>query len=420
MSDSNWHIKASIVSHRTSNPIRKVVDQLKLPPNPEKQMIPLSIGDPTVFGNLPACRELLNAMHDAIDAGKWNGYAHSCGYSDARKAVALRYQNMLNRHHTNSHPRFKVFEEDVVLGSGCSGALDMVISVLANEGDNILLPRPGFSLYKTLCDSKGIETRFYSLKPEAEWEANLEEMRNLIDANTRGILVNNPSNPCGSVYNLHHLKAILEIAREHRLPIIADEIYADMVFSKSEFFPMAALTDKVPVLHVGGLAKQYLVPGWRLGWVIVSDPVGALEDVRRGLLALSTVILGPNTLVQGAIPQIFETVPESYYTELNKTLEGHAEYSVERFRKIPGLRVVVPRGAMYLMVGIDTEYFADIADDVDFSRKLITEESVMVLPGQCFGITNFFRVVICPPIDKLEEAYDRIEQFCDRHRRDFD
>lgn len=449
MDAKGWKITSSIQSKRTSNPIRKIVDQLKLPPNPSKKMIPLSIGDPTVFGNMPQPRELLDAVHASIDAGKFNGYAHSCGYPEARKAVALRYARMLSQSHasfvsmhphlahhepkSNSHVlanllhldthatenRFSVHEDDVVLASGCSGALEMAVSVLANEGDNILLPCPGFSLYKTLCDSKGIETRFYSLRPDADWEANLEEMRNLINDRTRAILVNNPSNPCGSVYNALHLQAILAIAHEHRLPVIADEIYADMVFSGSTFFAMAALTNNVPVLHVGGIAKQYLVPGWRMGWVIVTDPVGAMDEVRAGLLALSTVILGPNTLVQGALKDIFEKIPDSFYSGLNKTLEHHAEYSAQRLSKIPGLRVVVPRGAMYLMVGIDLEYFSDFADDVDFTRKLIVEESVMVLPGQCFGIPNFFRIVFCPPHEILEEAYDRIEGFCDRHRRSF-
>jgi tyrosine aminotransferase len=408
MSGSAWDVRASVVAHRTSNPIRKIVDQLKIDPHSEKAMIPLSIGDPTVFGNFDAPEAMLDSVKTALYSGKCNGYAHSCGYAEARKTIAERF---------SIAGRPKLTAEDVVLASGCSGALDMAITVLANEGDNILLPQPGFSLYKTLCDSKGIEVRLYRLLPEKEWEADVDHMRTLIDRRTRAILVNNPSNPCGCVYSAEHLKSILALAEENFVPVIADEIYADMVFSGATFHPMPSLTSTVPILQVGGIAKQFLVPGWRVGWIVVHDPIGAFADVRKGLLALSTLILGPNTLVQGALPDIFKHVPKSFYSELNHKLERHADFSVRRLRDLPGLNVITPRGAMYLMVQILPGVFADIADDVEFSQRLIAEESVMVLPGQCFGAPNFFRIVFCPPLEKLEEAYDRIEAFCRRHAR---
>lgn len=306
--------------------------------------------------------------------------------------------------------------------SGCSGALDIAITALANEGDNILIPQPGFSLYQTLCDSKGIECRFYNLDADKNWEADLQHMASLIDHRTRAILVNNPSNPCGSVYSKEHLEEIVKVAERYCLPIIADEIYAHMVFDGSEFHRIATLaTKRVPVLSVNGLAKQYLVPGWRVGWITVYDDTEqqVLKEVREGILRLTTLILGANSLVQASIPQILEKTPESFYKELNSVLQKQAFYSMERIEKIPGLDIIRPQGAMYVMVRIDAKRFSEatngeIADDVEFCKALLKEESLVVLPGQCFRMKNFFRIVFCPPIDKLEQAYDRLDQFCKR------
>jgi tyrosine aminotransferase len=121
--------------------------------------------------------------------------------------------------------------------------------------------------------------------------------------------------------------------------------------------------------------------------------------------------------VQGALNYILNDTPESFYLELNRTLKENADYTVERISKIPGLKVVRPQGAMYCMVGIQVDKFDKslISDDVTFSKMLLKEESVLVLPGQCFRMSNFFRIVLCPPLPKLKEAYDRLEQFCLRY-----
>lgn len=201
------------------------------------------------------------------------------------------------------------------------------------------------------------------VQPERDWEADLVHMSSLIDENTAAIIVNNPSNPCGSVYTKEHLQEILAVAEKHHVPIIADEIYADLVFSGRKFYPIASLTDRVPILTVGGIAKMYLVPGWRLGWIIIYDrnnlfqevqmiPYQLTMQVRVGLLKLSQLILGANTLVQSVIEEALFNTPQEYYTSLFKTLEDNARYLCDRLSKVPGLKVVEPAGAMYMMVRI--------------------------------------------------------------------
>lgn len=212
-----------------------------------------------------------------------------------------------------------------------------------------MLPAPGFSLYETLASSKGIKCKFYNLLPQEKWQVDLNHLESLIDSNTSCILVNNPSNPCGSVYSKAHLLKILEIAEKHKLPVIADEIYADMVFQGFEFFPMAELSANVPILTCGGLAKQYLVPGWRVGWVIINDRHDQFEHIRLGLVNLSQLTLGANSLIQAAIPDILAT-PKTFLASTMEQLENNARLSQKILGEIPGIEPIYPEGAMYLMV----------------------------------------------------------------------
>ncbi|KAK9667525.1 hypothetical protein K7432_017746 [Basidiobolus ranarum] len=168
-------------------------------------------------------------------------------------------------------------------------------------------------------------------------------------------------------------------------------------------------------MTVGGLAKRYLVPGWRVGWVLVHDRNEVLSAVREGLISLSQMIIGANTVIQTALPEILHNTPESFYEETNKQMEENARLSSEILSRIPGLRVIEPQGAMYMMIEIKPEEFKDIKDDVEFSEKLLGEESVIILPAQCFKLSNYARLVITAPKERLIEAYERIETFCANH-----
>eukprot|EP00842_Homolaphlyctis_polyrhiza_P002661 jgi/Hompol1/3396/HPOL_003220-RA len=395
----------SKVAARTFNPIRKFVEQSKAVPNPHKKKLALSIGDPTLFGNFKLDQSCMDAVKRKLEDYSANGYTPATGTDAARKAIAEKY----------TRPEAPLVYQDVILASGCSDSLNLCIGALCDEGQNILIPAPGFSLYETLASSKGIECRFYHLVPERQWEADLAEMESLIDDNTAAIIVNNPSNPCGSVYSKKHLQDILAIAERYGLPIIADEIYGDMVFKGHEFFPMATLTTTVPILAAGGLAKRYLVPGWRLGWILIHDRDGQFEEIRKGIVNLSQLTLGANSLVQAAVPEILQA-PESFYEETMKQLESNANISREMLKGIPGLTPIFPQGAMYLLLQIKIEEFEGIKNDFEFAEKLIEEEAVFVLAGQIFRCPGeFLRIVFTAPVEQLREAYERIRQFCIRH-----
>jgi len=403
-----WNkVRGSMMSKNTFNPIRNILETMTLTPNPEKKMISLSIGDPTVFGNLKPAKNVVEAIGLGVNSGKCNGYAPSTGYVEARQAVA-------------EHIGDGISSDDVILCSGCSCSLDLCISAVANPGQNILVPRPGFPLYTTLANGLGIKTKEYNLLPEQDWQVDLDHMESMIDENTVAILVNNPSNPCGSVFDEDHLTEILKIAEEYCLLIIADEIYEHFVFNGSEksYTPIAKLSKNVPVLSCGGLTKRYLVPGWRLGWITLHDRNGIFQEsgIRKGLHSLSQRIIGANTIVQGALPSILKDTPASFFNETLDIIEANAKLSFEKLSQIPGLRPVMPSGAMYMMVGIDRAGFSkDFSNDLEIVEAMVTEQSVFCLPGKCFNIPNFFRIVLTVPGNLMAEACDRIAEFCEKH-----
>lgn len=364
-------------------------------------MIPLTIGDPTVFGNFQPPPGLDAEISRIVREGKSNGYCHSSGLEGPRAAIAASSKSPITAN-------------DVILTSGCSHALDIALSVLGDAQKNILLPRPCFSLYGTLCGGRGIATKDYSLRPEADWEVDLESLEGQVDEQTAAILINNPSNPCGSVFSESHLVKIHDVADKFNLPVISDEIYKDMHFPSSEkkFKSFAEISENVPTLVVGGLAKQFMIPGWRLGWVEIHDRNDRFKDeIRPGLADLMTLILGPNTITQEMVPFFLEKTQQSYYDEVMQQLEGNSLVIKKKLENCPGLKVIEPQGAMYVLIQITRP---DIMNDVELTGALLQEESVFVLPGSSFGADNFFRIVTSPPAEKLEEACERIKAFCER------
>ncbi|KAF7284188.1 hypothetical protein GWI33_022439 [Rhynchophorus ferrugineus] len=402
-----WRLEPSTTARNCRNFIREVVDNLDLQPNPEKPVVALSLGDPTIFGNLRPPEEAIKAVTTILQEGSCNGYAPSTGHEAARKAVA----EYLSFDGVEYEPK------DLILCSGCSSSLEICITALAdgNKGQNILLPRPGFAIYRTLAQCIGINVKFYNLLPENKWEVDLEQMKSQIDNNTAAIVINNPSNPCGSNYTPEHLEDILKIAYVHRIPVIADEIYERLVFPGKKFVSMAALHSGVPLLICGGLGKRFLVPGWRMGWIAVHDETNVLEHVRKSLISLSQRIIGSNTLIQGALPQILANTPQSFHDDLAETLALHAKIAFDRLSNIKGLTPYMPEAAMYMIVEINLRNFPEYETGLDFVKKLMEEESVFCLPGECFEIPGFVRIVLTVPQDILEEACDRIAEFCNRH-----
>jgi tyrosine aminotransferase len=303
-------------------------------------------------------------------------------------------------------------------------------------------------LYQVIAESHGARVVHYDLLPEQGWQVDLDHIDRIIseeeaktnnDTNNikvvRGIVVNNPSNPTGAVYSEEHLSQIIRLAEKWNVPIVSDEIYGDLTFGSNVFHPMANVAAKldysVPVITASGLGKQYLVPGWRLGWIIFQDSRhGSIQEVKKGAQRLAQVVLGASRLAQVAIPAVLNPSNESdiasiaqWKANLHSQVENQAALLCGLLDKCHGLEVIRPQGAMYAMVRIHVHLFDDdIHDDVSFMKLLLEEENIVVLPGQAFGLdkedhdtTPVFRVVFCAPEDVLVCACERISTFCGRH-----
>ncbi|XP_028162625.1 tyrosine aminotransferase-like [Ostrinia nubilalis] len=400
-----WEVRASALARNTHNLIRSIVENLQVEPNPEKQLIALSVGDPTTFGNLNPPEQVIQAVRESIEWHTSRGYGSMVGHPEARQAVA--------EYSAHQGP---VAAEDVILCSGCSHAIELAITVLADSGQNVLVPRPGFMIYKTVAEGLGIEIKYYNLLPNQQWKVDLEDLENQIDDDTAAIVVINPSNPCGSVYNKEHLTEIIDIASRNCVPLIADEIYEHFVFSGHEFTAISALSKDVPVLTCGGLTKRFLVPGWRMGWLIVHDRQNILgKEIRKGISNLASKILGPNTLIQRALPTILKTTPQSFFDEVVLFIENQAKLAYEELRRAPGLRPIMPQGAMYMMIEIKMAQFPQFSSELQFVERMVSEQSVFCLPGECFCYPNYMRIVLTVPEDIMREACQRIVKFCQDH-----
>lgn len=423
-----WRIcPASAKSIRTINPIRAIVDPIAKNIQSGRQRgdgkypISLALGDPTVGGNLPPCPVAIKTIVETVMHGPHAaGYVNACGSAEAREAIA--------RHH--SYPEVRIRPDNVIIANGCSGALELALTALLDPGTILLVPLPGFPLYQVIAESHGASVVHYRLDPDRHWECDFEHLEEILSRPSnknivRGMVVNNPSNPTGGVFSERHLVEILEFAQKHRLPIVADEIYGDLVFGNTRFHPMAQVAAaqplgcQVPIITASGLAKEFLLPGWRVGWITFHDNVdGSLQEVEAGANRLAQVILGASHLAQSVIPTLLSTSnPElmSWRRDLRETLERQATFLCRKLEPCHGLEVVPPQGAMYAIVKMDTNNTLDIKDDLDFSSKLLKEENVFVLPGSAFGVPNVFRVVFCSAEPILEEAAQRIVAFCRRH-----
>lgn len=401
----SWNVQVGARAAGIKNPIREIMDTIAGKENPAKRVLSLAQGDPSAYPHLRVSEVMVNAVACAVAGATANGYQPSQGNGSCRAAVA-EYFSVKGRPASVAN--------DVFMAIGCSEALSHCVAALASPGANMLLPRPGFCLYEVLCDYHGVGIKYYDLLPDKGWQVDLESVRRLADDKTCAILVNNPSNPCGAVYSRSHLADVMGIAEELRLPVIADEVYTGMTFGEP-FVSCAEVAPRVPVMTVCALSKRWLAPGWRVGWIVMHDTDGILSKagVHETILKLCQVSLGPSAPIQAAIPTILRDTPPEWYAHALKSLKDSADCCVRRCKTVPGLEVASnPEGAMYIMIRIVPGVLKGLDDDVVFARALLSAESVVVLPGQCFRYPGFFRIVFAADVPVLEETWDRIEDFC--------
>src|SRR5580692_7272445 len=359
------------------------------------KILPLNIGDPINF-DFQTPPHLIEAVYKAMKDGK-NGYAPSPGIKEALDAI----RGEAKRKEITS-------VQDVFVTSGVSETVDICLTALLNPGDNLLTPSPDYPLYSAVLAKLGIELNTYALNEDDGWQPDLIDVHKKIGPRTRGIVLINPNNPTGALCSRRMLEAIAELARRNNLVIFADEIYDKLILDDDQHISLAAIAPDVPVVTFGGLSKNYLAPGWRIGWGIVSGEASVIKPYLEGVNKLLRARLCANHPEQYAIRPALEG-PQDHLLEVKSKLRRRRDLTMKWCSETPRISCVAPRGAFYAYPSIDIPE----GDDV-FVTELIRQKHVMVVHGSGFGQrpgTKHFRIVFLPDEKTLAAAYAAIGDF---------
>ena len=375
-----------------------------------KRILKLNIGNPAPFG-LEAPHEILRDV--AMNLPEATGYSDSQGIFAARKAVLQYYQSkgLLSA----------VDVRDVYLGNGVSELIVMTMQALMNDGDEVLVPMPDYPLWTAAANLAGGTAVHYRCNEDDNWHPDIEDIKSKITPKTKGIVVINPNNPTGALYSDELLLQIIEVAKEHDLIIMADEIYDRILYDDMEHTPMSTLTDDVLVLSYNGLSKSHRIAGFRAGWMMVSGKKHHASDFIEGLDMLASMRLCSNVQGQYAI----QTAMGGYQSMKDLTskkgrLYKQREMAVSRLNAIKGISCTMPQGAFYCFPKMDPAVYP-IEDDMQFMMDLLVEENVLLVQGTGFNwdAPDHFRLVFLPNLHDLEDAMDRLDRFFAKKRKQF-
>ncbi len=368
-------------------------------------IVSLNIGNPYAFGfRTPETMRL--AMIENLRHSE--GYVHQKGIFPAREAVVMQQQERGVK---------GVTAEEVFIGNGVSELIDLTLRALLNPGDEVLVPSPDYPLWTASVNLNTGRAVHYPCRPERGFVPSAEEIEALITRRTRAIVIVNPNNPTGAVYSRETLTAIARLAEKHRLVVLSDEIYDQILYEGAEFVPMATLVQGTLCCTMSGLSKVYRACGYRVGWAVFSGDVENAVEYLSGLELLSSLRLCSNVAGQWAVQTALGghqsirelTRPGGRLFESRQTILD----SVARSRY---LRLARPMGALYSFVEVRADVLPGF-DDQLFALELLENKHVLVAPGVSFNVPykNCFRITNLPESQVLSTVFSRIEELLDAH-----
>lgn len=388
-------IKPAIRTEKITYAVRDIVVLANEVAKTGKEMLYLNIGDPNLFDFVPP-RHMIDATYDAM-LKNLNGYSPSSGIKSAITAIEKDAEKKGIRN-----------IQDIFVTTGASEAIDICLTALVNDGENVLTPTPGYPLYTAISSKLQMMENPYYLNEENGWQPDIEDIKSKINDKTRAIVLINPNNPTGSNCSKETLEQVVELALKHDLVIFADEIYDKLLFDDRDLVSIAALNKDVPVITFGGLSKNYMVPGFRIGWGVVSGDSVRLKEYIEAINKILRARLSANHPEQYGI-QIALEGDQSHLTTAMEKLHRRRDMTVEMLNAVDGISCVKPEGAFYAFPKLEIKN-----SDNHFVAELIKETGVVVVPGTGFGQvpgTNHIRVVFLPQEEKLEKAYKAIADF---------
>lgn len=388
-------------STRTANfhyAIRNLVSAAEVLERSGGSIIYLNIGDPQAYGFRPPAH-IVEAVTRALKES-FTGYAHSAGLRVARSAIAA-YATALGAPTTS---------EQVLITSGASEAADLVLTALVNDGDEVLLPAPGYPIYPAILNKLGAIARYYTLNSFDAWQPAIEGVKSVITNRTRALVLINPNNPSGSIIPDERTKQILELAARHKLLVIVDEVYRELCFETppTSASVLAQQLD-VPLITLESLSKTHLVPGWRVGWMRYTHE-NQMRELTGAIGRLASGRLCSPTPAQYAVAPALDGNRE-FQRNFLSDLKRRRDFCVSRVRNNPSLSCEIPAAAFYLM--IKAEKLGGRTDE-QFVLDLLKETGVLVVHGSGFGVDphlGYFRMVYLADEATLGEVFNRIDQF---------
>ena len=366
-------------------------------------VLKLNIGNPAPFGfNAP--EEVIYDM--ARNLRDSQGYSDSKGIWSARKAI-MQYTQI------RKIPNVQM--EDIYTGNGVSELINLSMSALLDDGDEILIPAPDYPLWTACATLAGGKAVHYLCDEESDWVPDLEDMERKITDRTKAIVVINPNNPTGAVYPKDVLERIVEIARRHQLIIFSDEIYDRLLMDGYTHTSIASLAPDLFCVTFSGLSKSHMIAGFRVGWMVLSGNKRIAQDYIEGIKMLSSMRLCSNVPAQSIVQTaLWGNQSVETYVKPGGRVTQQRDYVIDRLNAIPGISVVKPKAAFYCFPKLDTEKF-HIKDDMQFAYDLLREEHVLVVQGTGFNWPDpdHFRIVYLPMMTTLTEAMDKLEHFLD-------
>ena len=376
--------------------IRRVVAEARKAEAAGRQIHYLNTGDPVHAGFRPPAH-MVDAVHEALRNGE-HGYGPSIGLPEAREAVAAE----------NTSRGWPISADRVVMTSGSSEGIDFVLTALADPGDEVLVPLPTYPLYTSILHKIGAREVYYRTDPKTGWQPDPREVRRLISPRTKALVINDPNNPTGASYAQPIRRELLDIADEHNVPVIADEIYQDVAFD-GPVAPIGSLNPDAPVLSLSGLSKGYLVPGWRTGWLAVGGG-DRLKDVLAAIVKLAEGRLCSTMPMQRAVVAALNG-DRSHQAAFRTALRERAELVYARANAVPRISSTRPAAAFYAMPKVELPRGKS---DADFIIDLVHATGVLCVHGSGFGMDpadGYFRMVTLAPPAQLNEIWDLIAAF---------
>ncbi len=362
-----------------------------------KKIISLNIGDPCQF-DFRTPEPVVEAIVRALRDNK-TSYSASEGIPEALEAI---------RRDAEERKGIRSIQ-GVFVGHGASEPIELLLNAILEPGEAVLLPSPGYPLYSAVLAKTSTRAIYYRLDESNGWQPDVEHIRQVVEEGARALVLINPNNPTGSVADRACLEAVLEIAAQHQLVVLSDEIYDRMLIDpETSFVSTAALRDDVPVATFCGLSKVWLGPGLRIGWAILSGPREVVSPLVDAMGRLVRARVSPNHPGQWAIKPALEG-PNPHIAEVAAKLRRRRDLTVERFNAIPGWSCVPPRGAFYAF----PRFSLGDLKDTELVRDLILQYGVVLVHGSGFGQDDFnhVRVVFLPQEEVLEEAYGYIAEY---------